>query len=53
MRRYDDYRISADKVFGDLDLPHAEDLNVKAGLAIELGQLIRRRGLTKPKRLPH
>jgi predicted XRE-type DNA-binding protein len=47
MRRYDDYRISSDNVFRDLDLPDAEELNVKAGLAIELGQLIRKRGLTQ------
>ena len=50
MRRYDDYRISTDNVFRDLDLPDAEELNVKAGLSIELGQLIRSRGLTQPKR---
>ena len=47
MRRYDDYRISTDNVFRDLDLPDAEEPNLKAGLAIELGQLIRRRGLTQ------
>ena len=47
MRRYDDYRISTDNVFRDLELLDAEVLNVKAGLAIELGQLIRRRGLTQ------
>jgi hypothetical protein len=44
MRRYDDYRISTDNVFRDLELPDAEELNIKAGLAIELGQPIRRRG---------
>ena len=47
MRRYDDYRISTDNVFRDLELLDAEVLNVKAGLAIELGQLIRRRRLTQ------
>ena len=45
MRRYDDYRISTDNVFRDLELLDAEVLNVEAGLAIELGQLIRRRRL--------
>ena len=47
MRRYDDYRISTDNVFRDLELLDAEVLNVKAGLAIELGQMIRRQGLTQ------
>ena len=47
MRRYDDYRISTDNVFRDLELLDAEELNIKAGLAIELGQLIRRPGLTQ------
>jgi predicted XRE-type DNA-binding protein len=47
LRRYDYYRISTDTVFRDLDLPDAEDLNIKAGLAIELGKLIRRRGFTQ------
>jgi predicted XRE-type DNA-binding protein len=47
MRRHQDYRITTDNIFQDLLLPNAEELNVKTGLAIELGQLIRKRGLTQ------
>jgi predicted XRE-type DNA-binding protein len=42
-----DYEISSGNVFRDLGLPDAEELDIKAGLAIEIGQLIRRRGLTQ------
>ncbi len=42
-----DYEISSGNVFKDLGLPDAEELDMKAGLAIHIGQLIRRRGLTQ------
>lgn len=47
MRRVDDYRVTTDNIFRDLGLPDAEELNIKANLAIELGQIIRKRGLTQ------
>ena len=44
-----DYEISSGNVFRDLGLPDAEELDIKAALAIEIGQLIRRRGLTQSR----
>jgi len=49
MRRREDYRITTDNIFRDLGLADAEELNIKANLAIELGQIIRRRGLTQTR----
>jgi predicted XRE-type DNA-binding protein len=46
MRRLD-YEVSSGNVFRDLGLPDAEELDIKARLAIEIGQMIRRRGLTQ------
>ena len=46
MRRLD-YEVSSGNVFEDLGLPDAEELDLKATLAIEIGQIIRRRGLTQ------
>jgi predicted XRE-type DNA-binding protein len=42
-----DYEISSGNIFRDLGLPDAEDLDIKAHLAIAIGQLIKRRGLTQ------
>jgi predicted XRE-type DNA-binding protein len=42
-----DFEVSSGNVFRDLGLPDAEELDVKARLAIEIGQIIRRRGLTQ------
>jgi predicted XRE-type DNA-binding protein len=42
-----DYEVSSGNVFRDLGLPDAEELDIKANLAIQIGQLIRRRGLTQ------
>lgn len=47
MPRFDDYEIGSGNIFADLDLPNAEELDIKANLALEIGQLIRRRGLTQ------
>ena len=44
-----DYEISSGNVFRDLGLPDAEELDIKANLAIEIGQIIRRRGLTQSR----
>jgi predicted XRE-type DNA-binding protein len=45
--RTSDFEVSSGNVFRDLGLPDAEELDIKANLAIELGQLIRRRRLTQ------
>jgi len=42
-----DYEISSGNVFRDLGLPDADELDIKANLAIELIRLIRARGLTQ------
>ena len=42
-----DYEITRDNIFEDLVLPDAEELNIKAHLAISIGRLLRRRGLTQ------
>src|SRR5260370_36156559 len=42
-----DYEVSSGNVFRDLGLPDAEELDVKANLAIQIGRLIRKRGLTQ------
>jgi predicted XRE-type DNA-binding protein len=42
-----DYEITRDNIFEDLGLPDAEELNIKAHLAIAIGRLLRRRGLTQ------
>ncbi|MGO9605682.1 MAG: helix-turn-helix domain-containing protein [Candidatus Binataceae bacterium] len=36
-------------IFRDLGLPDAEELDIKANLAIEIGQMIRRRRLTQSR----
>lgn len=46
MRRLD-YEVGSGNVFRDLGLPDADELDIKARLAIEIGQMIRRRGLTQ------
>lgn len=42
-----DYEVSSGNVFRDLGLPDAEELDIKGSLAIEIGRIIRRRGLTQ------
>src|SRR5260370_9521258 len=42
-----DYEVSSGNVFRDLGLPDAEELDIKANLAIQIVHLIRRRGLTQ------
>lgn len=42
-----DYEISSGNIFRDLGLPDAEELDIKANLAIELIRLIRNLGLTQ------
>ena len=42
-----DYEISSGNIFRDLGLPDAKELDIKAHLAIEISQLIKRRGLTQ------
>jgi len=42
-----DYEISSGNIFRDLGFPDAEELDIKANLIIEIGQLIRRRGLSQ------
>jgi predicted XRE-type DNA-binding protein len=42
-----DYEVSSGNIFRDLGFPDAEELHIKASLAIEIGQIIRRRGLTQ------
>jgi len=42
-----DYEVSSGNVFRDLGLPDAEELDIKANLAIEIGRMIRRRGLSQ------
>ncbi len=42
-----DYEVSSGNVFRDLGLADAEELDIKANLAIEIAQLIRRRGLSQ------
>jgi predicted XRE-type DNA-binding protein len=41
------YEIGSSNIFRDLGLPDADELDIKANLAIELGRLIRTRGLTQ------
>ncbi len=42
-----DYEVGSGNVFRDLGLADAEELDIKATLAIEIAQLIRRRGLSQ------
>ena len=42
-----DYEISSGNIFRDLGFPDAEELDIKANLIIQIGQLIRRRGLSQ------
>jgi predicted XRE-type DNA-binding protein len=44
-----DYEIGSGNVFRDLGLAHAEELGTKARLAIEIGRMISKRGLTQTK----
>jgi predicted XRE-type DNA-binding protein len=44
-----DYEVSSGNVFRDLGLPNADELDIKANLAIKIGQIIARRGLSQVK----
>jgi predicted XRE-type DNA-binding protein len=42
-----EFEISSGNVFKDLGLPHAAELKIKSGLAIEITRAVRRLGLTQ------
>ncbi|MFZ0394740.1 MAG: helix-turn-helix transcriptional regulator [Terracidiphilus sp.] len=42
-----EYEVSSGNVFADLDLPDAEQLKIKSGLAIEIARAMRRMELTQ------
>lgn len=44
-----DYELSSGNVFRDLGLPDADELNIKANLAIKISQIIARRRLSQVK----
>ena len=44
-----DYEVSSGNVFRDLGLPDADELEIKANLAIKIGQIIAGRGLSQVK----
>jgi predicted XRE-type DNA-binding protein len=44
-----DYEVSSGNVFRDLGLPDADELDIKANLAIKIAQIIARRGLSQVK----
>ena len=44
-----DYKVSSGNVFRDLGLPDADELDIKAKLAIKIGQIIAQRGLSQIK----
>lgn len=47
MSRKKSYTLGSGNVFADLELPDAEELLAKAGLARRISEVIRRRGLTQ------
>lgn len=47
MSKHVDYEVSSGNVFRDLGLPDADELDIKANLAIKIGQIIARRGLSQ------
>ena len=49
MSKHVDYEVSSGNVFRDLGLPDADELDIKANLAIKIGQIITRRGLSQVK----
>jgi predicted XRE-type DNA-binding protein len=49
MSKLVDYEVSSGNVFRDLGLPDADELDIKANLAIKIGQIIARRGLSQVK----
>jgi predicted XRE-type DNA-binding protein len=42
-----EFELSSGNVFRDLDLPDADELKIKSGLAIEITKAVRRLGLTQ------
>ncbi|MGC1396970.1 helix-turn-helix domain-containing protein [Candidatus Binatus sp.] len=44
-----DYEVSSGNVFRDLGLPDADELDIKANLAIKIGKIIAQRGLSQIK----
>src|SRR6204780_5714692 len=49
MSKHVDYEVSSGNVFRDLGLPDADELDIKANLAIKIGQIIARRGMSQVK----
>lgn len=49
MSKVVDYEVGSGNVFRDLGLPDADELDIKANLAIKIGQIITRRGLNQVK----
>src|SRR5579862_4974240 len=49
MSKFVDYELSSGNVFRDLGLPDADELDIKANLAIKIGEIIARRGLSQVK----
>jgi predicted XRE-type DNA-binding protein len=49
MNKFVDYEVSSGNVFRDLELPDADELDIKANLALKIGQIITRRGLSQVK----
>jgi predicted XRE-type DNA-binding protein len=49
MSKHVDYEVSSGNVFRDLGLPDADELDIKSNLAIKIGQIIARRGLSQVK----
>jgi predicted XRE-type DNA-binding protein len=49
MSKHVDYEVSSGNVFRDLGLPDADELDIKANLAIKIGQIIAQRRLSQVK----
>ena len=49
MSKFVDDAVSSGNVFRDLGLPDADELDIKANLAIKIGQIVARRGLSQVK----
>jgi len=49
MNKSIDYQVSSGNIFRDLGLPDADELDIKANLAIKISKIIARRGLSQVK----
>jgi predicted XRE-type DNA-binding protein len=49
MSKFIDYEVSSGNVFKDLSLPNTDELQAKADLAIEIGHILSKRGLSQMK----